>query len=174
MCTLTQILSIMAAFVHAGLCLSQCLINALVEPAPRRVLERHPLTFTARGQRCSLTHLLFSMVFHFSLSSSHLIFSCLLLLLLPSSLSFYMWLIILFLFLPPVNNMTSLISIPHHYLLSSISPSVCFCFMVTKLVITDLVHSLLHKYLGLENMESIANCKICDNWRERLYIPCIV
>lgn len=94
-------------------------------------------------------------------------------------LSFYMWLIILSLFLPPVNNMTSLISIPHHYLLSSISPSVCFCFMVTKLVITDLVHSLLHKYLGLKNMESnssfsIANCQICDNWRERLYIPCIV
>lgn len=52
----------MTVVVHAVPCRSQCLINALVESAPRGALERHPLTFTARGQRYSpppslLTHL---------------------------------------------------------------------------------------------------------------------
>lgn len=98
--TLRHTLSTITAVVHAGPCLSQCLINALVEPAPRGALERHPLTFTARGQRCSLnpaslfTHLSLS-----PLSSFNFIFSSLLLSLPLSPSSLLSWFSIFSLFL---------------------------------------------------------------------------
>lgn len=91
---------------------------------------------------------------------------------LSSSFSLCFWL--------PVNNVTSLISFPHHYLLSSLSPSVYFCFMVTKLVITQFLHSFTllilmkcpwaqENVLQLQRSLSTANRTRHGNWRERHY-----